>query len=122
MSAARIPRLTDRQRLVLSAVMRLVEERGFAPTLREIGEAVGIVSTNGVLDHLKALERKGYLLRAEEGGKTRTLRVLRDGDGQPLEDKDAQIERLQRRVADLEKMLSAIKLLGEITKCPHCGR
>jgi repressor LexA len=55
--------LTDRQLEVLRFIATEIEERGYPPTIREIGEALDIASTNGVNDHLKALERKGYLQR-----------------------------------------------------------
>src|SRR5438874_171193 len=58
--------LTDRQREILSFIVRETEARGFPPTIREIGEEMDIRSTNGVNDHLKALERKGYLNRGEQ--------------------------------------------------------
>jgi repressor LexA len=55
--------LTERQREVLRFIANEIEQRGYPPTIREIGEALDIASTNGVNDHLKALERKGYLQR-----------------------------------------------------------
>jgi len=55
--------LTDRQLEVLRFIARQIEDAGYPPTIREIGEALDIRSTNGVNDHLKALERKGYLAR-----------------------------------------------------------
>ncbi|HET6438449.1 MAG TPA: transcriptional repressor LexA [Anaeromyxobacter sp.] len=55
--------LTDRQLEVLRFITRQIEECGYPPTIREIGEALDIRSTNGVNDHLKALERKGFLTR-----------------------------------------------------------
>jgi repressor LexA len=55
--------LTDRQLEVLRFIARQIEEAGYPPTIREIGEALDIRSTNGVNDHLKALERKGFLTR-----------------------------------------------------------
>lgn len=58
--------LTDRQREILNFIVKETEGRGFPPTIREIGEEMDIRSTNGVNDHLKALERKGYLLRGEQ--------------------------------------------------------
>jgi repressor LexA len=58
--------LTDRQKQILSFIVRESEERGFPPTIREIGEEMDIRSTNGVYDHLQALERKGYLTRGEQ--------------------------------------------------------
>jgi len=58
--------LTDRQKEILTFIVKETETRGFPPTIREIGEEMDIRSTNGVNDHLKALERKGYLLRGEQ--------------------------------------------------------
>src|SRR3989442_1319903 len=70
--------LTERQEKILAYIKKSIQEQGYPPTIREIGEHFGIRSTNGVNDHLKALERKGYLLRGEL--KSRALSVL-DGDG-----------------------------------------
>ena len=64
--------LTDRQQQVLKYIQDSITERGYPPTLREIGAHMGIRSTNGVNDHLRALERKGYLTR--EDMKSRALR------------------------------------------------
>lgn len=66
--------LTARQREALDFITHCLDERGYPPTLREIGEHMGIRSTNGVNDHLKALERKGYLVREEL--KSRALRPV----------------------------------------------
>jgi repressor LexA len=55
--------LTERQLEVLRFIARQIDDAGYPPTIREIGEALDIRSTNGVNDHLKALERKGYLSR-----------------------------------------------------------
>lgn len=66
-------RITERQRICLNFIERSIAIRGFPPTLREIGAHMGIRSTNGVNDHLRALERKGYITR--EGLSARGLRV-----------------------------------------------
>jgi repressor LexA len=63
--------LTDRQLEVLRFIANEIEERGYPPTIREIGEALEIASTNGVNDHLKALEKKGFLQR--DAAKSRAL-------------------------------------------------
>jgi repressor LexA len=68
--------LTKRQAQTLEYIRQSIEERGYPPTLREIGEYMGIRSTNGVNDHLRALERKGYLRR--EDMKSRALRLVGD--------------------------------------------
>jgi repressor LexA len=64
--------LTQRQQMVLDFIRDSIEDRGYPPTLREIGAFMGIRSTNGVNDHLRALEKKGYLTR--EDMKSRALR------------------------------------------------
>lgn len=71
--------LTDRQRDILQFIHRSVEDGGYPPTIREIGEAFGIRSTNGVNDHLKALEKKGYVSRGDKKSRALTLteRALR---------------------------------------------
>src|SRR4051812_42579562 len=66
--------MTDRQREILEFISRSIAERGYPPTLREIGTHFGIKSTNGVNDHLRALEKKGYLQR--EDLKSRALRPM----------------------------------------------
>lgn len=67
--------LTDRQREILTFIHNHIGENGYPPTVREIGQAFGIRSTNGVADHLKSLERKGYLERGSL--KSRALRPVR---------------------------------------------
>jgi repressor LexA len=69
-----VQELTSRQQQILDFITKRIQEQGYPPTIREIGEEMGIRSTNGVNDHLKALERKGYLLR--EGLKSRALRPV----------------------------------------------
>jgi repressor LexA len=71
--------LTERQQEILDFIGREIQKNGFPPTIREIGERLGIRSTNGVNDHLKALERKGYIRREKD--KSRTLRLTRPQPG-----------------------------------------
>jgi len=55
--------LTPRQRRVLEVIRDWVGRLGYPPSVREIGEAVGLTSTSSVAHQLRALERKGYLRR-----------------------------------------------------------
>jgi repressor LexA len=55
--------LTPRQRKVLEVIRNSVDRRGYPPSIREIGEAVGLTSPSSVAHQLAALERKGYLRR-----------------------------------------------------------
>jgi repressor LexA len=66
--------LTGRQADVLDSIRHHLSTKGYPPTIRELCGAIGIRSTNGVNDHLKALERKGYLTRASDA-KSRGLQL-----------------------------------------------
>jgi len=55
--------LTPRQRRVLEVIRDSVERRGYPPSMREIGEAVGLTSTSSVAHQLASLQRKGFLRR-----------------------------------------------------------
>ena len=66
--------LTERQRAILEYVARCIRDKGYQPTMREIGDHFGIRSTHGVHRHLDALQRKGYLRR--EGGRSRAIRLV----------------------------------------------
>ena len=58
------PKLTARQQEMLNYIDREVRTTGVPPSIRQIGAALGISSTNGVRSHLKALEKKGYIHRS----------------------------------------------------------
>jgi repressor LexA len=58
-----LPALTFRQRAIYDFLLKTIREKGFAPSIHEIGRQFKIASTNGVSDHLKALEKKGYIRR-----------------------------------------------------------
>lgn len=55
--------LTERQRTILNVIRTSVNDRGYPPSIREIGDAVGLTSTSSVAHQLRTLERKGYLRR-----------------------------------------------------------
>ena len=79
--------LTLRQRKVLEFIRESVERRGFPPTIREIGDAVGLASTSSVSHQLITLQKKGYLRR--DATKPRAVDVRLPGDlkeAAPLED------------------------------------
>lgn len=90
--------LTKRQEQTLDFIRESIRGHGYPPTLREIGEHMGIRSTNGVNDHLRALERKGYLRR--EDMKSRALRLVED-EPDPVGEEVVQIHVLGRVAAGL---------------------
>jgi repressor LexA len=55
--------LTTRQRRILEVIRDAVADRGYPPSIREIGEAVGLTSTSSVHSQLEALQRKGFIRR-----------------------------------------------------------
>jgi len=66
--------LTDRQRQILDFIKAEVRRKGFPPTVRDIGEAVGLSSSSTVHSHLAALEAKGLIRR--DPSKPRALEVI----------------------------------------------
>jgi repressor LexA len=87
--------LTWRQRKVLQVIRDSVERRGYPPSMREIGEAVGLTSTSSVSYQLSTLQSKGYLRR--DAGRPRTVEVRLPGhpavrpDAEPVEDEGMDI-------------------------------
>ena len=70
---ADLSQLTDRQREIYVFIQDKIETRGFGPTVREIGQAFDISSPNGVMCHLKALEKKGLIKRQGFSARAITL-------------------------------------------------
>ncbi|MEY8040648.1 transcriptional repressor LexA [Saccharopolyspora cebuensis] len=71
--------LSERQLKVLDAIRTWMREHGYPPSVREIGDAVGLTSTSSVAYQLRVLERKGYLRR--DPHRPRTVGVLVAGEG-----------------------------------------
>ena len=72
--AGTVPALSERQEKVLQFVRDAVRRHGYPPSIREIGEAVGLRSTSSVSHQLAALQKKGYLQR--HSGRPRTTELL----------------------------------------------
>jgi len=71
---ADLNQLTERQKEIYDFICEKIDARGYGPTVREIGQAFAIKSPNGVMCHLKALEKKGLIKR--EGFSARAIQVL----------------------------------------------
>ncbi|MGQ0630790.1 MAG: transcriptional repressor LexA [Sporichthyaceae bacterium] len=107
--------LTPRQRKVLEVIRDAVERRGYPPSMREIGEAVGLTSTSSVSHQLMTLERKGYLRR--DPNRPRALEVrLPEGvePAQPSMDVDEEAVRASRPAAAYVPVLGRIAAGGPI--------
>jgi repressor LexA len=78
------PVLTDRQRQILDFLTSYVDAHGYPPTVREIGEAVGLASPSTVHAHLANLERAGFLKR--DPTKPRAIELRREPKAAPAPD------------------------------------
>lgn len=74
--------LTPRQRKILETIRASIVERGYPPSMREIGEAVGLVSPSSVKHQLTALERKGYVRR--DPNRPRAIEIISPDDSRAL--------------------------------------
>src|SRR5438552_3464597 len=74
--------LTKRQKKVFEFIRDKIINRGYGPTVREIGEHFNIASPNGVMCHLKALEKKGLISR--EPNMSRAIQLEEEYKGMPL--------------------------------------
>jgi repressor LexA len=86
--------LTSRQREIYVFIKSKIKGRGYGPTVREIGTEFGIRSPNGVMCHLKALQKKGLILR--EPNMSRAIQLL---DGSLEETKPRGLKLLGRIAA-----------------------
>jgi repressor LexA len=78
--------LTERQRTILNVIRASVTSRGYPPSIREIGDAVGLTSTSSVAHQLRTLERKGYLRRDPNRPRAVDVRGADDAATRPTTD------------------------------------
>lgn len=69
-------KLSERQKQILNIINQQIQQKGFPPSVREIGQAVGLSSSSTVHAHLSALEKKGYLKR--DPSKPRALSLIKN--------------------------------------------
>lgn len=73
------PKLTSSQQRIFDYIGKYIEETGYPPAIRDIGRAFDIASPNGVMCHLRALQKKGYIARdeknTERGGRARSITI-----------------------------------------------
>jgi len=78
-----LSQLTERQREIYNFIKNKIETRGYGPTVREIGAGFEIRSPNGVMCHLKALEKKGLIKR--EGFSARAIQLIGHRPGSSMD-------------------------------------
>jgi repressor LexA len=101
--------LSEKQRAVLDVIQRSVSQRGYPPSMREIGDAVGLASLSSVTHQLKQLELSGYLRR--DPNRPRALEVL---IGLPLSPEDVP-------AGDADTFQSGVHI-GDAAMVPLVGR
>jgi len=73
------PKLTEAQARIYNFIIKYIEQSGYPPAIRDIGDEFDIKSPNGVMCHLRALQKKGYIHRDEKnderGGKARAITI-----------------------------------------------
>ncbi len=73
------PALTESQQRIFQYICKYIEQSGYPPAIRDIGKAFDIASPNGVMCHLRALQKKGYIQRDEKneerGGRARSITI-----------------------------------------------
>ena len=99
--------LTARQRKILEVIRDWVERFGYPPSVREIGDAVGLTSTSSVHHQLRTLERKGYLRR--DPNRTRAVDVRPPDDGSSASEETEDTGR-----NDMHPAPAFVPLLGSI--------
>jgi repressor LexA len=104
--------LTTRQTRILEMIRSSVHERGYPPTMREIGEAVGLTSTSSVKHQLQALETKGYLRR--DANLPRAIDVSMPGDADAEGGNMASSRARGVTASDLPPGVQAVPLVGRI--------
>lgn len=96
--------LSQRQKAILSTIIESVQDRGFPPSVRELGQATGLASVSSISYQLSELERMGYIRRSSN--QARGIEVLRDVNGDALDSAASQSTHADTTVA--------IPLLGTI--------
>jgi len=104
--------LTARQRLVLDTIRTLVERRGYPPSMREIGEAVGLTSPSSVSHQLETLQRKGYLRR--DPNRPRAIELTVPGEGRSTTNESPIAADLVTGSGDERPTPSYVPLVGRI--------
>lgn len=103
--------LTGRQRKVLVVIRNSVDTRGYPPSLREIGDAVGLTSPSSVAHQLNALERKGYLRK--DPNRPRALEIVALPDNFPPSPSQMAAEE-EAAAADARPSAAYVPVLGRI--------
>ena len=97
---------TRKEKAILKFIEEQVIEKGYPPSVREIGKAIGLSSTATVHAYLAKLEKQGYIKKEDKKG--RTLKVIKGSDGNPVKAKSDKNFYTQKELVD-------VPIIGKIT-------
>jgi repressor LexA len=104
--------LTSRQRIILDVIRQSIEDRGYPPSVREIGDRVGLTSSSSVAHQLKVLQEKGYLKRASKSA--RAMTVHQPGVRKPASGSAPEAGAEESEHSDLRPAATYVPLVGRI--------
>ena len=96
---------TRKERAILKFIEEQVIEKGYPPSVREIGKAIGLSSTATVHAYLEKLEKQGFIKKQDKKG--RTLKVIKGSDGNPIKKSNKNFY--------AQKELVDVPIIGKIT-------
>jgi hypothetical protein len=106
--------LSPRQEQILEYIRVSIDDNGYPPTWREIGEKFSIRSTNAVSDHLMALERKGYIVIHRN--KSRCIQILGEPEPNRKDDKvnyrmlELELEVLREKLRQVKSIVGSVEI------------
>jgi repressor LexA len=105
--------ISNRQRSILAYIRQHIEEHGYPPTVREIGEAVNLSSSSTVHAHLKALEDKGMIQR--DAVLTRAIKLVENDAAPAVKNVKTKMTEIVRSASDAIGRIVNIPILGTVT-------
>lgn len=107
------PGLTPQRRKIIRVIEDSLQSRGYSPTLREIGQAVGLASTSSVSYQMSVLEAAGYLSR--ETGRPRTAVLKAPGGPAPDTGTAGQADKRLTRIPIVGRIAAGVPILADET-------
>ena len=104
--------LSPRQKNILDYIINQVQLKGYPPSVREIGLAVGLQSSSTVHGHLNRLQSKGYIMR--DPTKPRAIMILKDSAGKPFSAEETHIPDFSEEVTEHYDEMVNLPLIGTV--------
>ncbi|MGI6215997.1 MAG: transcriptional repressor LexA [Coriobacteriales bacterium] len=106
--------LTDRQRQILDYIRVYTRDNGYPPSVRDIGDAIGLKSSSSVHSHLTALEKKGYISRSSSSARAITVNVEKLEQMYPDEAVNADSVLPEEEIDEVYRNVVPLPLVGRV--------